>query len=328
MPNSGTFPLISIIVPVYNVELYLDRCIESLVSQTYENLEIILVDDGSTDACSTMCDGWSKKDQRVVVVHKKNGGAADARNVGLEIVHGDYVMFVDSDDWVSSQYVFYLYKGLSNSGADICECEVLKTKNLQITQNTQSYSDLVCYDTETAMKLLIQDSVLHQYPVNKIYKKECIGNIRFVKGKLIDDEFWTYQVFGQAKKIAKISNVLYYYFQGNVSIMRSPFSLKRLDALDAKLARLKYVEVRFPRLMDVAKWNLWSSCIYAMQQSIQYLSVNERKIAQQKIEKTLLQIQPIQCAHGISIKQRIWFYFSKISLNFTCRLRNFLKVGL
>lgn len=321
-------PLISIIVPVYNVELYLDRCIESLVSQTYENLEIILVDDGSTDACPTMCDDWSKKDQRVRVIHKNNGGLSDARNVGLEIAHAKYIVFVDSDDWVSFKYIEYLYKGLCSSDADICECEVLKTNNLQITQNTESHSDLFCYDTETAMKMLILDAVFHQYVWNKIYKKECIGDIRFINGKLNEDEFWTYQVFGQAKKIAKIANVLYYYFQGNVSIMRSPFSLKRLDALDAKLARLKYVEVRFPRLMDVAKWNLWSSCIYAMQQSLQYLSVNQQKIAQQKIEKTLLQIQPIQCAHGISIKQRIWFHFSKISLNFTCRLRNFLKVGL
>ena len=328
MPSNKSLPLISVIVPVYNVEPYLNRCVHSLVAQTYESLEIILVDDGSTDACPKMCDDWAKKDKRIRVIHKENGGSANARNYGLELAHGKYVMFVDSDDWVSCQYVSCLYDALFDSGADICECEVLKTNNLQVTQNMEVNLDRVCYDTETAMKLLIQDSVLRQYPVNKIYKKECIGNIRFVEGKLIDDEFWTYQVFGQAKKITKIPNVLYYYFQGNTSIMRSPFSLRRLDALDAKLARLKYVEVRFPRLIDVAKWNLWSSCIYAMQQSIQYLSVNEQKIAQQKIKKTLSQIQPIQCVHGISIKQRIWFHFSKISLNFTCRLRNFLKVGL
>lgn len=327
MPNSETFPLISIIVPVYNVELYLDRCIESLVSQTYENLEIILVDDGSTDACPKICDDWSKKDQRVRVIHKNNGGLSDARNVGLEIAHAKYIVFVDSDDWVSYKYIEYLYKGLCSSGADICECEVLKTNNLQITQNTELHSDLFCYDTETAMKMLVLDAVFHQYVVNKIYKKECIGDIRFIKGKLNEDEFWTYQVFGKAKKIAKIENVLYYYFQRNGSIMRSTYSLKRLDALEAKFERQKYIDLRFPQLSEVAAVNMILSCIYSGQMILLYLTGVERAQALSKVHSYFKGAFSTIIQQRIPAKEKIWINMARMNFVLTCKIRNILKIG-
>ena len=119
--------LISVIVPIFKVEDYLNRCVESLIAQTYHNLEIILVDDGSTDTCPQLCDEWAEKDKRIKVIHKKNGGLSDARNAGIRAAEGEYILFVDSDDWVCADYAESLYRAVESSNSDICECDVIRT---------------------------------------------------------------------------------------------------------------------------------------------------------------------------------------------------------
>ena len=323
-----SLPLISVIVPIYKVEKYLDRCVKSLVEQVYYNLEIILVDDGSPDFCPEKCQEWSGRDERIKVIHKQNGGLSDARNAGLEIAKGEYVLFVDSDDWVSPDYVTCLYQAVHSTDSDICECEIVKTDQEISADATEKESGSICYETEEALKLLIQDSVFHQYVWNKIYKIDCLKGISFVKGKVNEDEFWTYQVFGRANKIAKIQKKLYYYFQRSESIMGVKYSVKRLDALEAKIERQKYIEKNFPSLNLIARTNLIQSCMYCGQMIILDMDGLERDKALKKA-RSYFKIATTTRMRNLSMpaKQKMWITLAMISFTFTCRLRNILKIG-
>lgn len=321
--------LISIIVPVYKVEEYLSRCVESLVKQTYREIEIILVDDGSPDQCPKLCDFWKKQDERIRVIHKKNGGLSDARNAGISIAQGEYIVFVDSDDWVDNTFVERLYFAAYNTNSDICECEIIKTDGVtRIDEVKEELNDNIqCYETEDALKLLIQDSVFHQYVWNKIYKRECIKGIFFKKGKVNEDEFWTYQIFGRSKKIAKISNKLYYYFQRNESIMGNAYNLKRLDALEAKKERQEYIERYYPRMAETAKVNLVFSCLYSGQMAILQMSKEDCDIALDIIINYFKEVLKSDGKLSIPIKNKIWIYLAKINFALTCKIRNYLQIG-
>ena len=165
-------PLISVIVPVYKVEAYLDPCVESIVNQTYRNLEIILVDDGSPDRCPEMCDAWAAKDSRIKVVHKKNGGASDARNAGLDVFLGDYVTFIDADDLVASDMVEVLFKGCVDNGADVSMCAL---------QNFSENAPCLDGRNSSAEKILSGEFVCTQFfccygpnPVSKLFKRSVV----------------------------------------------------------------------------------------------------------------------------------------------------------
>lgn len=321
-------PLISVIVPIYKVEKYLDRCVMSITEQTYNNLEIILVDDGSPDNCPKKCEEWRLIDGRVKVIHKQNGGLSDARNAGIQIAKGKYILFVDSDDWVAPDYVLDLYQAVSSVKADICECEIIKTDEENFTcENTAEEDVPVCYGTEEALGLLIQDTVFHQYVWNKIYRIECLKEILFAKGKMNEDEFWTYQVFGKANKVVKIQKKLYFYFQRSESIMGTQYSFKRLDALEAKGQRQRYIEKNFQNLGAIARINFIQSCIYSGQMAILYIKGLERKQALRKVRAYFQ--EAVECKENLSIpaKQKVWINLAMTNFEFACKLRNFLKIG-
>lgn len=323
-----SLPLISVIVPIYKVEKYLDRCVKSLIEQMYNNLEIILVDDGSPDACPEKCDKWSRQDKRIKVIHKQNGGLSDARNAGLEIARGKYVLFVDSDDWVAHDYVTCLYQAIHSTNSDICECEIVKTDKEILADNTKKENGAICYKTKDALKLLIQDSVFHQYVWNKIYKMDCLKGIPFVKGKVNEDEFWTYQVFGRANKVAKIQKELYFYFQRSESIMGEKYSSKRLDVLEAKMERQQYIEKNFPALSLIARMNLIQSCMYSGQMVILHMNGPERDKAFEKVQ-LYFKKAVVDSSKNLAIpaKQKVWIFLAMISFTFACKLRNALKIG-
>ena len=134
--------LISVIVPIYKVEAYLERCIGSIVNQTYQNLEIILVDDGSPDSCPDICDAWKEKDDRIKVIHKKNGGLSDARNAGMQIMAGTYISYIDSDDWVANDMYEKMMYAIKKNDADICECQFEKTAGI-VKSNKEQQTDKV-----------------------------------------------------------------------------------------------------------------------------------------------------------------------------------------
>ena len=222
--------LISVIVPIYNVEKYLDRCIKSIVNQSYTNLEIILVDDGSPDRCGEICDEWVKKDNRIKVIHKENGGLSDARNAGIEIAKGEYLSFIDSDDYVNKDFIKILYNLLIENNSDISMCGVCETKKDEDINKEIGKGNIRNILSKNAL-----EGKEHVYCVawNKLYKKSIFKNIRYPKGKIHEDVAVIYKIMYYSEKISITDSKLYFYFSAPESIMRSKFSEKRLEILDA-----------------------------------------------------------------------------------------------
>ena len=320
--------LISVIVPVYKVEQYLVRCVDSIINQTYKNIEVILIDDGSPDNCGSICDRYALEDKRIRAIHKENGGLSDARNAGLAIARGEYIAFVDSDDWIESNYLLRMYETIIETQSDICECGILKTIGEEVHRKNNDMVPVV-YRTAEALKRLICDNTFHQYVWNKLYHRDVVGDIRFPKGKINEDEFWTYQVFGNAQKIAKIPDVLYYYFQRPNSIMGTTYSVKRLDAIEAKVQRQLYIKEKFPELEEIAKLNLFGSCVYAGQMSLMHLSKEEIMVFKNSMKDTLETYKPSlgECLRAKG-SNRIWYMLARNFFWKTCRLKCLLKKGL
>lgn len=326
--NIENYPKISVIVPIYEVEQYMDRCISSIVNQTYKNLEIILVDDGSTDNCYDMCDKWKQRDYRIKVIHKKNGGLSDARNEGMKIASGELVGFVDSDDWISTDMFNTLYEQMVKDDSDISACGVEKVWENEKTRVRLTPSGKYVLNREEAMEAIINESLLKQPVWYKLYKKEVINNIIFPVGKYHEDVFWSYQVIGNARKVSIIDTPCYFYFQRKGSIMDETYSLKRLDLIEAKMNRFNYIKSELPLLIELSKRDLWFSCIYSIQMSLQYLNSKDLLTAKNKIKKIITNSNYRPKIKGISFKEKIWIILSRISFTNTCRLRNILKVGI
>lgn len=237
--NVDEQPLVSVIVPVYNVERFLDRCVHSLTNQTYRRLEIILVDDGSPDGSSELCDEWAKRDERVRVIHKLNGGLSDARNAGLDTMHGDFVAFVDSDDYVEPYYVERLYDGIGN--ADMSVCSIIREDSNGTTQS----DNIAIVDVPTVIK---PEEYLHRAMLdwrlvvawNKLYKASAWESLRFPVGRIHEDEYVLHQVVDQCETINVLPDGLYHYVANDNSITHSDFGIKNLDRLEAWALRMKY----------------------------------------------------------------------------------------
>lgn len=317
---------ISVIVPIYKVEAYIDRCIESIINQTYHNLEIILVDDGSPDQCPEICDEWAKKDKRIRVIHKKNGGLSDARNVGLAAAKGDYISFVDSDDWIEPDFISVLYTELINANADISACGVdYVSESGEVLRKRKC--DCLCLDKIEALRRLVKEDGVYQTVWNKLYRRETIGSILFEVGRCNEDDFWTYQIFDRAKKIVITNQTLYHYFQRDGSIMGAGFSVKRLDGLVARVQRMEYLQ-KYEELARFTREQLYGDCLYMFQSAVRCLSVEERKVITDYIMKLVVVLpNPLKCK-SISYKYRCWFLLFTRFPYMTSNIRNRLKIGL
>ena len=321
-------PLISVIVPIYNVEKYLARCVDSIVNQTYKNLEIIFVDDGSPDRCPQMCDDYAEKDSRIKVVHKKNGGLSDARNAGMAVATGEYISFIDSDDYVSDDFIECLLDVMNKENSDIAECSVVKFYEDNRFDEFIDDLSVKTYDTQDAMSALIAENPFHQHVWNKLYKTELVKDIPYAVGKLNEDEFWTYRVFGRANKVARLNKTMYYYFQRNSSIMGVGYNIRRLDALEGKANRQKYIENNFPDLSTQAKIDLYGSCMFAYQSVLKFMSGAEKKKALELIRKYRkmynLSFDEIKLADKSARK---YFYLAKCNFGFCCKFRAISGIG-
>lgn len=226
--------LITVIVPVYKVEPYICRCIDSILLQTYKNLEIILIDDGSPDRCGQICDEYANIDKRIKVIHKQNGGLSDARNTGLEISTGNYISFVDSDDWIHEKYIEKLYKILRETNSDISVCNFIETSKENVELDIAK-EDIYEFSNIEALEQ-ITDKLGTQMVVawGKLYKKDLFENIRFPYGRIHEDDFTTYKLIYKTKKIALTKAQLIYYWKREDSITGSGYNIKhQLDKLDA-----------------------------------------------------------------------------------------------
>lgn len=319
--------LISVIVPIYKVEDYLDRCIKSIVEQTYSNLEIILVDDGSPDQCPKLCDEWATKDQRIKVIHKKNGGLSDARNAGMKVMTGDYISYIDSDDWIAKDMYERMLEYIKKEQADICECDFVRTSRKVKNTSKKQDEQIISLDKEKALQAVVEEKI---QPVvwNKLYRKEIVNTLCFEVGKYNEDEFFTYKAIEKADKIVKISYVGYYYFFREDSIINEAYTIRRLDGLDARYERMKYLK-KYPKIYGIAKRQLVFNCMYHYQKGLQFLSGKELKELKKKVKRIYYDIPIVkEDIQLYSMKEKIWFYLSKISLEMTCKIRNSFKYGV
>lgn len=237
-------PLISVIVPVYRVEPYLDRCVRSILSQTHRELEVILVDDGSPDNCGKICDAFAAEDDRVKVIHKENGGLSSARNAGLAAATAELIGFVDSDDHIAPHMYETLLQALTETGADmsLCNFTYVDEATGQADEERTKASPLKAgvLDRQQALSALnIAGWNYHFYVTawNKLYNRQVLGENPFPVGKLHEDEFAAHHVFSRCEKVVVVEDSLYWYMQRQGSIMQAGTSIRSLDAVDAYLDR-------------------------------------------------------------------------------------------
>jgi glycosyltransferase involved in cell wall biosynthesis len=315
---------ISIIIPVYNVEKYLSTCLDSVINQTYQNLEIILVNDGSTDSCPQICDTYSAIDHRIKVIHKKNGGLSDARNAGYQEVTGDYLAFVDSDDKVALDLYQNLIEASILYNADIVECGFLKFQDEKDLEKTIGQNKVEEFETEKALELLLIED-LKQVVWNKLYKSDVVNNLLFEKNKIHEDEFWTYQIFARAKKIVRVNKPLYFYRQQNESIMAEKYSVKRLAGIEAREERIEFVKQKFPKLTYLAVQSFWHAALYNYLLIVENPDVDvDFKFRKSIVKKIKEQVKPNYSAHW-NIKERIWLTFFFANPRVCSKLRIFLR---
>ena len=242
-------PLISVIVPVYKVEKYLDRCIDSIIHQTYTNLEIILVDDGSPDGCPAMCDKWAEKDSRIKVIHKENGGLSSARNAGLDVASGEFFGFVDSDDYILPEMYETLCKLITENEADlsICSFEQVDERGEILQEHidtTGTFIDEILTGDELLRKWL-KVNWRYVVAVNKLYRTSVFGGMRFPLGRIHEDEFTAHHFFSMCRKAAITGQKMYFYVRRDDSIMwnaRHNFNIKRMnDVTDMYIERYDFL---------------------------------------------------------------------------------------
>lgn len=321
-------PLISVVVPVYNVEKWLKRCVDSICGQVYKKLEIILVDDGSTDSSGELCEQFAMLDSRIKVIHKENGGLSDARNIGLSQANGEYISFIDSDDWIEKNFIEYLFKLVAEYECEVAGCAYRKCEDICEKVLQTSCQEVKIYEHIDVMSALI-DNMVQQVVWNKLYKKSVIEDIIFPKGKYHEDEFWSYQVFARINKYVESNYIGYNYFQRENSIMGEKYSLKRLDVVEAKVQRQKYLEGNLESLASKGRINLFFTCMYHGQLAL-------RQLENKEIQEALYVLCNIMKKHrlqavdyrNLPLTHKIWGCLARYSFVLTCRVRNCLKIGL
>lgn len=231
---------VSIVVPVYQVEKYIRQCIESIQAQTFSDFELILVDDGSEDVSGRICDEYAKRDARIKVVHKKNGGLSDARNTGIELANSQYLMFIDSDDYIEKNMVECLYQNILETNSDISVCNFMYVYE---ENNEKNFNTSMKREILNSKEIYLHRKNERNYGVwtvawNKLYKTELFKNIKFRIGKFHEDEFLANQIYKIDLQVSTIPEVLYYYRQRENSIMGQENPNKNLDLIEAYQERI------------------------------------------------------------------------------------------
>lgn len=237
---------VSVIVPIYNTEPYLRKCVDSILTQTYCDIECILVDDGSPDNSGKICDEYAQNDSRVRVIHKINGGLSDARNAGIDVATGEYLMFVDSDDYIMPETVEKLVNALAGNAAEISLCSFALVNEecceIEETIGQSPIKDETLSGLQVISRYTEEGGWYYVVAVAKLYRKECFNNVRFPKGKIHEDEFVAHRLMGQCEKVVCISEKLYRYVQRDNSIMHNLSALSHLHAAEAFLERASYID--------------------------------------------------------------------------------------
>lgn len=255
-------PLISVVVPVYNVERYLEKCVDSLLKQTYTNLEIILVDDGSKDESGAICDAYSERYPIVKTIHQANGGLSCARNTGTAAANGEYITFVDSDDYVFENYVSCLYSLIEKFGVDMSCARMTYLKQVADQEET-----VKCYGAKEMLEsMCYRTDGIGISACAKLYKKELLMQHPFPQGMLFEDLATTHKIVDAAQRVAISSKQIYYVFQRQGSIRHSPVTEKSLnDGLNAGNELIDFVSTRYPEIRKAAEYRYAVKCMEYLQ---------------------------------------------------------------
>ena len=247
--------LITVIIPVYNAEKTLNNTIQNLVGQTWNDLEILLIDDESTDSSGRICDNWAADDDRVHVIHKMHGGVSAARNLGLKEAHGEYIVMVDSDDIVSNNMISELYRSLESSNADMAICDFAqgKERNHQFSRNDKSgiVERVNGIDVLHRIYQGSHSALRYVAPWAKLYKKELFNGLCYPEGKIFEDIYLTHQLLYRCNSIVLLGDELYYYYEHQDSIMHQKYNAKKLDYLEALKQRIEFFQTH--NLKDLEK---------------------------------------------------------------------------
>lgn len=281
--------VVTVVIPVYNVEHYLRECLESVVNQTYQNLQIILVDDGSTDSSTIICDEYALRDKRIRVIHKDNGGLSDARNKGIDLANGEYITFIDSDDVVEQDMIEYLMHLISRYNADIsvCQAQYISDSGLLLKKPYSEIKEKKVINALNCIHEFLYGQEIGTVAWRKLYKRSLFQEIRYPVGRYHEDVFTTYKLVAISDSIAIGSEAKYLYRIRPSSIMRSPFSPKHLDLVVGKREMARFIENKFPDSIELAYASIIyaaNKCVYRMGESnsterryIKYLQCVYRK---------------------------------------------------
>ena len=286
-------PKISVIIPIYNVEKYLSKCLDSVINQTYKNLEIILINDGSTDKSGDICDYYANKDNRIVAIHQENQGTAVTRNHGLDIAAGDYIGFVDSDDWIEPDMYYTLCNNIIAYNADISVC------NFSYVYQNGDGERIECDANGVPAKTILEndDKMDHYFnfivysvvPWNKLYNKKLFNEIRYPRDKIFDDAFTTHKLIDKSNRVVALPDYKYYYVQRNGSIMKQHFALNQFERIEASIERYCDIAMKYPKTENICRRYIFIElliCVYkAVADDVIDMYAEEIRAAVKKVQE-------------------------------------------
>lgn len=321
--------LISIIVPIYKVEEYLPQCIESITRQTYSRLEIILVDDGSPDNCGKICDIYGNKDARIKIIHKKNGGLSSARNAGVLIAQGEWIMFVDADDVISKFTCERLLQIAKESAVDIVIGDVTKFYYDREIKNSDRL------ETKKEIRYLSREEAIQQYfyrkfagyACGKLYRTDIVKNINFPNGKLFEDAFTVYKYIEKAKGVAVIPDELYYYRQRKGGIIHSSYDTRQLDIIFANQEARLYFKKEKNSIKDAVVSRSFVSAVDVLRKiPLKKRYSLDRKVAIEEIEKLRKKVIKDDNNSFLVRGMALFAIISPQCLGIFARMKVFLKI--
>ena len=285
--------LISIIVPVYKVEKYLERCVKSIQKQTYTNLEIILVDDGSPDRCGQLCDEFAKLDKRIKVYHKENGGISDARNYGIDKATGEYIGFVDSDDYIHESMYEKLYEAIKKSGTMISECGLTRVYKNTLRPHYEGKDYFLVLDKQEYLKEFLENRKVYGSVWCKLIHRDIAKKIKFSVGMIYEDALYNLELIKNVDKFTLISDSYYYYYIREDSYTTKPFNNRSMDYIDVIEKISEYTLVNFPEFKEQLLTRVAFAYVSIFNQLIEvdnYKNKKEYKILKNKLKSIRLEI--------------------------------------
>lgn len=311
--------MISIIVPVYNVEPYLRKCLDSIINQTYKDLEMLIIDDGSTDGSGRICDEYAEKDSRITVFHTENRGLSCARNLGLDEAKGEWIGFVDSDDWIEPDMYEVLIRRAEETGADVVECGVFKEYSDKTAEHHRP--DSVMHKTEAIHALVNRE--LSNSVWNKLWDKACYSSIRFPEGRMYEDVAITYRVFDSVDTICSISECKYHYLQREKSLTNKLSMKKMVDYWLAQRDKYDYLSPQADEKLSHALVRLCAEVAASTWAHCYDCSENERILYQETIQginSFVMEYIPMFGERGWKAQLRLGIFFPHFNNGVSFRL--------